>query len=106
MVLISPEGENLLDFLELLQVLSTYDGELRDMLWWLRKGRSPCELIQGLLGFLSPRCRGVRTFVESGLELNDSSPVLTRIWGISGVSPGSSVLVSCGGMHERFPPKL
>ena len=28
--LISPGGENLLDFLELRQVLSTYDGDLRD----------------------------------------------------------------------------
>ena len=32
MGLISPGGENLLDFLELLQVLSTYDGDLRDPL--------------------------------------------------------------------------
>ena len=32
--LISPGGENLLDFLELRQVLSTYDGDLRDPLWW------------------------------------------------------------------------
>ena len=30
--LISPGGVNLLDFLELLQVLSTYDGDLRDPL--------------------------------------------------------------------------
>ena len=34
MALISPGGENLLDFLELRQVLSTYDGDLRDPLWW------------------------------------------------------------------------
>ena len=32
MSLISPEGENLLDFLEFRQVLSTYDGVLRDPL--------------------------------------------------------------------------
>ena len=32
MGLISPGGENLLDFLELRQVLSTYDGDLRDPL--------------------------------------------------------------------------
>ena len=32
MGLISPGGENLLDFLELWQVLSTYDGDLRDPL--------------------------------------------------------------------------
>ena len=30
MGLISPGGENLMDFLELRQVLSTYDGDLRD----------------------------------------------------------------------------
>ena len=34
MVLISPEGENFLDFLELRQVLSTYDRNLRDPLRW------------------------------------------------------------------------
>ena len=41
-------GENLLDFLELRQVLSTYDGDLRDLLWWpqerpvhLRVAREP-----------------------------------------------------------------
>ena len=33
MGLISPGGENLLDFLELRQFLSTYDGDLRDPLW-------------------------------------------------------------------------
>ena len=32
--LILPGGENILDFLELLQVLSTYDGDLRNQLWW------------------------------------------------------------------------
>ena len=34
MGLISPGRENLLDFLELWQVLSSYDGDLRDLLWW------------------------------------------------------------------------
>ena len=33
MGLISPEEENLLEFLEVRQVLSTYDGDLRDILW-------------------------------------------------------------------------
>ena len=32
MGLISPAGDNLLDFLELRQVLSSYDGDLRDTL--------------------------------------------------------------------------
>ena len=34
MSIISPGGENLLDFLELRQVLSTYDGDLSYPLWW------------------------------------------------------------------------
>ena len=53
MGLISPGGENLLDFLELRQVLSTYDGDLRDPSGGLRKGHSPGELLGGLSGFLS-----------------------------------------------------
>ena len=60
MGLISPEGENLLDFLELRQVLSTYDGDLRDPLWWPQERPFPCELLGGLLGFLSRRCRVLR----------------------------------------------
>ena len=34
MGLISPGGENLLDFLELQPVLSTYDGDIMDPLLW------------------------------------------------------------------------
>ena len=103
---ISPGGENLLDFLELRQVFSTYDGDLRDPLWWPRKGQSPCELLGGLTGFLFRRCWGLSPCVESVTEPEDSSPVLTWIWGTSGVSPGESVLVSSGGMHVGFPPEL
>ena len=77
MGLISPGGENLLDFLELRKVLSTYDGDLRYQLWCLRKGQSPCELLGGLSGFLSRRCRGLRPCVEWVPEPEDSSPVLT-----------------------------
>ena len=43
----------------------------------LRKGHSPCELLGGLSGFLSRRCRGLRPCVESVPEPEDSSPVLT-----------------------------
>ena len=58
----------------------------------LRKGQSPCELLGGLLGFLSPRCRVLRPCVESVPEPEDSSPVLTWILGYywslpRGVSP-------------------
>ena len=58
----------------------------------LRKGQSPCELLGGLSGFLSRRCRGLRSCVEPVPEPENSSPVLTWIWGYfcnlrSGVSP-------------------
>ena len=58
----------------------------------LRKGQSPCELLGGLWGFLSRRCWGLRSCVESVPEPEDSSPVLTWILGYfwclpRGVSP-------------------
>ena len=53
---ISPGGENLLDFLDLLQVLLTYDGTSGTRSAGLRKGQSPCELLRGLSGFLSSCC--------------------------------------------------
>ena len=57
----------------------------------LRKGQSPCELLGGLSGFLSGRCWGLRPYVESVPEPEDSSPVPTWIlgyfwslpWGVS-----------------------
>ena len=75
--LISPGGENLLDFLELRQVLATYDGNSGNGSGGLRKGRSPCPLLGCLSRFLSRRCRGLRPCVQSVPELEDSSPVLT-----------------------------
>ena len=58
----------------------------------LRKGQSPSELLGGLSGFLSRRCRGLRSCVESVSEHEDSSPVLRwilgYIWSLpKGVSP-------------------
>ena len=47
----------------------------------LRKGQSPCEFLGGLSGFLSRRCRGLRSCVKSVPEPEDSSPVLTWILG-------------------------
>ena len=72
----------------------------------LRKGQSPCELLGGLSGFLSRRCRGLRSCVESLLEPEDSSPVLTWILGYFWRLPVQSVLYSSGGMHVRFPPEM
>ena len=81
-----------MDFLELRQVLSTYDGDLRDPLWWLQERPVPMELLGGPSGFLSRRCWGLRPCVESVPEPEDSSPVLTWILGYfcslpRGVSP-------------------
>ena len=45
----------------------------------LRKGQSPCELLEGLWGFLSRRCWGLRPSVDSVPEPEDSSPVQTWI---------------------------
>ena len=81
MSLILPGGENLLDFLELRQGLPTYDGDLRDPLWWPQERPVPLELLGGLSGFLSRRCRGLRPCVESVQESEDFSPVLTWILG-------------------------
>ena len=53
MGLISPAGENLPNFTELWQVLSSYDRDVRTRSGGLRKGQSPCELLGGLSGFLS-----------------------------------------------------
>ena len=47
----------------------------------LRNAQSPCELLGGLSGFLSRRCRGLRPCVESVPGPEDSSPVLTWIFG-------------------------
>ena len=93
MGLISPGGENLLDFLEFRQVLSTYDGDLRDPHWWPQERPGPMRVARrplgGHSGFLSRRSLGLRPCVESVPEPEDSSPVLTWILGTSGVSQGS-----------------
>ena len=47
----------------------------------LRKDQSPCKLFWGLSGLLSRRCRGLRPWLESVPEPEDSSPLLTWILG-------------------------
>ena len=65
MGLISPGGENLLDFLELWQVLSTYDGDLRDPLWWPQERPVPMRVTRGPLGIPLPSMLGLRPCEES-----------------------------------------
>ena len=54
MALISPGGENLLDVLELRQVLSTFDGDLRDPFWWPQERPFPMGVARGTLGIPLP----------------------------------------------------
>ena len=66
MGLISPGGENLLDFLELRQVLSTYDGDLSDPLWWPQERPVPMRVARGTLGSPLPSMPGPNTLREVG----------------------------------------
>ena len=54
MGLISPGGTNLLDFLELRQVLSTSDGDLRDPLSWPKERPVPMPVAREPLGIPLP----------------------------------------------------
>ena len=69
----------------------------------LRKGQSPCELFGGHSGFLSHRCRGLRSCVESVPEPEDSSPVLTWILGYFWSLPrGVSPRLEVGHAHALY----
>ena len=94
MGLISLGGENLLDFLELRQVLSTYDGDLRDLLWWPQERPVPKQVARGPLGIPLTSMPGLRPCGESVPEPEDSSPVLTWILGYFWSLP------------RRFSPRL
>ena len=92
MGLMSPGGEDLMYFLKLRQVLSTYDGDLRDPLWWPQERAVPMRVARGPLGIPLPSMPGAKSCVESVPEPEDSSPVLTWILGYfwslpRGVSP-------------------
>ena len=82
----------------------------------LRKGQFPCELLGGLSGFLSRRCRGLRPCVESVPKPEDLSPVLTWIlayfWSLPrGVSPrlewghARAIPSRAVGAVSRFPSR-
>ena len=61
MGLISPAGENILDFLELRQELSTYNGDLRDPIWWPQERPVTMRVAQGPLGIPLPSMPGPKT---------------------------------------------
>ena len=68
MDLLSPGGENLLEFLELRQVLSTYDWDLRDQLWWPQERPVHMRVAQGPLGIPLPSMPGPKTLCGVGAE--------------------------------------
>ena len=68
MGLISPGGEKLLDFLELRQVFSTYDGDLRDPLWWPQERTVPMRVPRGPLGIPLPSMLGPKTLCGVSAE--------------------------------------
>ena len=114
MGLISPGGKNLLDFLELRQVLSSYDGDLRDPLWWPQDWPVPIPVAREPLGIPLPSMPGLRPCVESGPDPKDSSPVLTwnfgYFWSLPrGVSPrlqrghANGLSSRAGAAMSRFP---
>ena len=78
MSLISPGGENLLDFLEFRQVLSTYDGNLRDPLWWPQERPVPMRVARRPLGIPLPSMPGPKI--------------------LCGVGPGTRGFLSCADM--------
>ena len=106
MGLMSPGRENILDILELRMVLSTYDGDLRNPLWWPQERPVPMRVASGPVGIPLPSMPGPKILCESVMEPEDSSPVLTWILGYFWRLPVQSVLSSSGGMHVRFPPEL
>ena len=68
MCLISPGGENLLDFLELRQVLLTYDGDLRDPLWWPQERPVPMRIARAPLGIPLPSIPGPKVLCGVGVR--------------------------------------
>ena len=71
MGLISNGGENLLDFLVLRQVLSTYVGDLRDPLWWPEERPVRMRVARGPLGIPLLSMPGPKT---AGSQCEEARP--------------------------------
>ena len=66
MGVISPGGENLLDFLQLRQVLSTYAGDLRDRHWFAQERPVPMRVVRGPYGIPLLSMPGPKTLCGVG----------------------------------------
>ena len=104
MGLILPGGQNLLDFLELRQVLSTYDGALRDPLWWPQERPVPMRVPRGPLRIPLPSMPGPKNLCGVGAGNLGFLSSVDMDLGLLLESPQvESVLVSNASMHLRFP---
>ena len=106
MGLMSPGGENLQDFLDLRQVLSTSDGYLREPLWWPQERPVPLRVAQGPLGIPLPSMLGPKALCRVGAEtggFHSSADLVPGVfWSLpKGVSPRLE-----WGMQVHFPPEL
>ena len=90
MGIISPERENLLDFLELRQALSTYDGVLRDPLWWPQERPVPMRVARGPLGIPLPSMPGPKTLCGVGAGTSGFLSSADMDLGVILVSPHGS----------------
>ena len=127
MSLIAPGGENLLDFLQLRQVLTTYDRDLRDLLWLPQERPVPMGIARGPLGIPLPSMPGPKTLCGDGAGTSGLFPVQTWIlrdfWSLPReVSPrlqwwharalssravaGVSHFPSCGSRVQGFTSRL
>ena len=66
MGLISPGGDNLLDYLELRQGLSIYDGDLSDPLWWPQERPVAIRVARGPLRIPLPSMPEPKTLCGAG----------------------------------------
>ena len=91
MGLISPGGQNL-DFLELRQVLSTYDGALRDPLWWPQERPVPMRVPRGQDYIRTAKAKGLKksVIITRHALKNALNPVVTAISGwLAGLLAGA-----------------
>ena len=66
MGLIKPGGENLLDFLDLRQVLSTYEGDHGDTLWRPQERPVPMRVAREPFGISLPSMQDPKTLFGVG----------------------------------------
>ena len=104
--LISPAGENLLDFLELGQVLLTYDLDLKDPLWWPEERPVPMRVDLGPLGIPLPSMPGPKILCGVGSGTSGFLSSADMDLGVLLETPLGSQCSSRVGASTCFPHEL